>query len=315
MKSESKALTEIGLEPFKIHQAFVGLELGATDKPVLEYLDFLTAIVPTDAAYFLHVLPRFDLFNTIYEKEGEAFVSNFELNEAVVRQMSAEIKSKLSNRNAMYVEFDVKEGDPLEELLKDAKAVKADLTIIGQKTGVKRHGILARNLARKISSNALIIPETTKPGLSKILVPIDFSANSARALQTALRVNARLEEPATIICVNVYELPDLSIYKVQKTREQFSQMIKEDREAAFESFLAKYAGDAKEEIKTVLIEKMHPGTAGYLHDFANENEVDLIVIGAKGHSNVELLLLGSVTEKLLALNETTPTLIVKDILE
>ena len=47
-------------------------------------------------------------------------------------------------------------------------------------------------------------------------------------------------------------------------------------------------------------------------DFAKQHNVDLIVTGAKGHSQVELLLLGSVTEKLLAINDSLPTLVVKE---
>ena len=46
-------------------------------------------------------------------------------------------------------------------------------------------------------------------------------------------------------------------------------------------------------------------------DYAYDKKADLIVMGAKGHSQVELLLMGSVTEKVLAVNESIPTLVVK----
>jgi nucleotide-binding universal stress UspA family protein len=311
MKSDAKATTTKGLEPLKIRQAFVALELGATDGPILDYLNFLTNEVPTSAAYFLHVLPKFDLFNTMFEQGGESLISNFELNDEVIRRMSHEIKENLTKRNAIYVEFDVKEGDPLEELLEDAEEVNADLAVIGQKTGAARHGILAKNLARKTKCNALIVPDSAKPQLKKIMVPVDFSLDSVKALQTAIRLNAQLSEPAEIVCVNVYEMPNLSIYKIQKTQEQFKKMIEADRQAAFKNFLEKYAADASSSISTVLLEKQRPGIANYLYDYATDNAIDLVVIGAQGHSNVELMLLGSVTEKFLALNEEKPTLVVK----
>ena len=53
------------------------------------------------------------------------------------------------------------------------------------------------------------------------------------------------------------------------------------------------------------------GIAQYIMDYATSEEAGLIVMGAKGHSQVELLLMGSVTEKLLAINESIPTLVVK----
>ena len=55
-----------------------------------------------------------------------------------------------------------------------------------------------------------------------------------------------------------------------------------------------------------------PWIPHYIKEYAEENEVDFIVMGAKGHSKVELLLLGSVTEKLLSINNSIPTLIVKE---
>jgi nucleotide-binding universal stress UspA family protein len=60
-----------------------------------------------------------------------------------------------------------------------------------------------------------------------------------------------------------------------------------------------------------LMMQKEPGVAQYILDAVDEANSDLVVMGAKGHSKVELLLLGSVTEKLLALNEHIPTLIVK----
>lgn len=38
---------------------------------------------------------------------------------------------------------------------------------------------------------------------------------------------------------------------------------------------------------------------------------DLIIMGGKGHSKMELLLMGSRTERMLNINDSIPTLIVK----
>lgn len=299
------------IEPYGIQQALVALELGAADEAVVSYLDFFTDAVPARAIYFLHVLPKFDLLNMAIERSAESLISNVELNEEVIAQMEAEIRERLGKEDRMKIDFDVREGNPLEELMRETVAMKADLVVIGQKSGTSQHGILARNLVRRVDCNTLIIPDMARTRLKTILVPVDFSGNSARALRTAVALNRRLEKPARIIALNIYEMPNFSVYRIQKTREQLKRMIEADREEAFLHFIRTFVGDYHEMIETSLIEREAPGIAHYLMDFARDNQADFIVMGAKGHSKVELLLLGSVTEKVLNDNETVPTLVVK----
>ena len=299
------------IQPFQIRQAMVALELGPTDNKILEYLDFFTKEIPTGAAYFLHVLPKFDLLNTMMEREAQALVSNYEINDEVITRMERKIRSRLTDDHTVHIEFDVKEGNPLEELLEDTNDVKADLVVIGQRSGVNQHGILAKNLARKAQCNALIIPDKAKPQIRKIVVPVDFSEFSIKALRTAIALNLELYKPAEIVCINIYEVPNLSVYKIQKTKDQFKEMLEKDHQDAFTAFLNTHIPEHKDNIKVELICREDSGVAQYIVDYATNNQADLIVMGAKGHSQVELLLMGSVTEKLLAINETAPTLVVK----
>lgn len=299
------------IQPFQVRQAIVALELGATDNTILEYLDFFTKEIPTGAAYFLHVLPKFDLLNTMMEREAQSFVSNYEINDEVITRMEQKIRSRLTDEHTVHIEFDVKEGSPLEELLEDTNDVKADLVVIGQRSGVSQHGILAKNLARKVQCNALVIPDKAKPRLRRILVPVDFSEYAIKALRTAVAINLELYEPAEIVCLNIYEVPNLSVYKIQKTKEQFKDMLEKDHRDAFHAFLNTHIPEYKDSIKVELVCRENAGIAQHIMDYAENIKADLIVVGAKGHSQVELLLMGSVTEKLLAINETVPTLVVK----
>jgi nucleotide-binding universal stress UspA family protein len=294
-----------------VKQAIVALELGSADEAILDYLDFFTSEVPMGAAYFLHVVPKLDVFNTMREREAEGLISNYELNEDVISRMEAKIRDRLTHKNAVHIEFDVREGDPLEELIKDAEDIGADLAVIGQKSSVDQHGILARNLARKVRCNALIIPDQARPQIKKIVVPVDFSENSVKALQIALAIARQVEEKAKVVALNVYDMPNMSVYRVQKSREKLKAMLEDDRREAFRAFLRSHAREEADNIETVLIERIDPGIPSYITNYAREAEADLIVMGAKGHSKVELLLLGSITEKVLTVNERTPVLVVK----
>jgi len=306
LESNNKAV-----EPFKIKQAFVALELGDTDDPILKYLKLFTSKIPTESASFLHVLPRFELIKTLYEDGSHGVVMHEKVVGEVLERMAEEIKDKILPKVNFPAKFEVKEGNPLEELLKETERMEADLIVIGQNAGQVHHGILAKNLTRKTACSALVIPSETKPSLKKILVPVDFSPSSINALRMAAAVRKQIGESVEIIALNIYELPSVNWYRIQKTEDQIKRIFEADRAEAFESFLNAYLPDDREGIQINFIPKELPGIGHYIMDFAKEREVDLIVMGAKGHSKVALLLMGSVTEKVLSLTESIPILVVK----
>ncbi len=299
------------VQPFRVRQMMVALELGLMDNLVLDYLDLFTSHIPVASAYCLHVMPKFDLFHHRFESEMGSLISNYELNQEVIASMERRLKEHPINKNIIRMEYDVKEGDPLEELLLDAADIRADLIVIGQRGGAAEHGIVAHNFARKVEANALIVPETHPLRLKKILVPIDFSPNSIEALNAAIGIAKRLDEDVEVTVLNVFEMPNLSVYKIQRSREELTRMLMEDRQNAIHDFLNQYEEADTRFIRTEVVEKDLPGIARYICDYGMENDFDLIVIGAKGHSRVERLLLGSVTEKLLNINEAIPTLVIK----
>lgn len=304
-----EVLDDLAIQPFRIEAAMVGLEMGDTDEPVLAYLNFLSEQVPIQFAHCLHVAAQFDWFSPLFGKAIEPLAGQYALSEKVSEAMYKKVRAHLG---AVKITCEVREGDPLEELIRDTEEREADLIVIGQKSKADHFGILAKKLVRKTKCNALVVPEDAKLSLKKILVPIDFSAHSIKALRTALALNKRLPVAAEILAVNVYELPDFASFKISKTQEQFEKLIEEDRMEAFEAFLNTYVPqEDRVHLHKMLCKKELPGIAHYLMDCAREEEADFIVMGAKGHSKVELLLMGSVTERLLSINKSIPTLVVK----
>jgi nucleotide-binding universal stress UspA family protein len=299
------------LEPFEIKQALVALELGQTDEPILGYFNFLSQQVPISSAYFMHVVPFFEDQTAVFTDDSNTITGDFKLNEKIINELEKKVKKSIKKEKEIYVEYELKEGNPLEELLSSAENLKADLVIIGQSDQRKGHGILAKNLARKTKVNALIVPEQAKPSIRSILVPIDFSNNSIRSLQHAVRLKKQLKETVELVCLNIYSLPNMSYYKTDRPFAKFKKMIESNIRDAFDVFLSTYIPDDKNNVSIALFEKDLPGTARYIMEYAKANNNDLVVMGAKGHTKVELLLMGSVTESFLNLNDSIPTLIVK----
>ncbi len=310
MKSETSPMQKGKEGMFEIQKAVVALKLLEKQANLLPYLNFFQSQVPLKSIDFVHVIPQFDAFHAFVDGQRAGFRNLVALNEAVHNEMKEAVENFFDVSEKGNCSFEIREGNPLEEMLAVSEKVNPDLNVIGQSSGSSRHGIMARKLASKTDSNALIVPDQAKAQLKKILVPIDFSPLSGKALQTAYAIAQQSDSKPEIHCINVYEMPDVNVYSIQKGHKQFKEMVESDRGTAFKRFTEKYLGTT-EDIKLDLVEKMMPGIANYIYDFAKDNKSDLVIIGAKGHSKVEKLLLGSVTERLLTINDQIPTIIIK----
>jgi nucleotide-binding universal stress UspA family protein len=296
--------------PFTVTQAIVGLESSPSDNSLISYVDFFTKKIPTTSVFFIHVEPDMENFSELFfERDPEFKLELLESENTKVLQN--QVDTYFTGGDDLDVEIAFRAGKPLEVLLSASEEMKADLVVIGQKKGTKHHGILAKKFARKAKGNALIIPEKSVPKIKTILVPIDFSENSARALQIAVGIKKHLGESVKLIALNIFQMPNLSSYKITRTPAQLKSYAKGNIKEAFENFLDKYVPEEKDEIDVQAHFKDSPKMAGHIYNFASNNDVDFIVMGAKGHSRLERLLMGSVTEKMLSINQTFPTMVVK----
>lgn len=296
--------------PYRVREMMVALKLESTDQAVLDYLDLFSEKIPVRAVYFEHVLPPIDLYSP-NQSEDDQLMTHYELNLEAIESMREQLEAHPISERVEHFGFEVQKGNPLEELLKNADEVMTDLLVIGQRAGTNSHGILARNLARKVATHALIVPEHTQPKLSRLLVPIDFSEYSVRSLRMALSIQEAVSDELIIEAVHVYQMPNLSIHRIPKTFEQFKNIIESDRQEAFSHFMQTHLDGYQDQIKLRLVEQKGPGVARFIMNYAKENQADMIIMGAKGHSQVERLLLGSVTEKLCSLNDHIPVMVIK----
>jgi nucleotide-binding universal stress UspA family protein len=140
----------------------------------------------------------------------------------------------------------------------------------------------------------------------RILVPIDYSEPSRRALQLALALDA----DAQIDVVHAWDRPsfvsdEMFVHK-DGERHSLSELIRENAEREMVEFLATVTVPPArqfshrlltgEPVSIILAEAAKPG-------------YDVLVVGTHGRTGVTRLLLGSVTEKLIRLSPI-PVLIV-----
>lgn len=298
---------------YSLKQLLVGIEIGQADEAILAYLNFLTKNIPTTAAYFLHVFKEDDLVRTYYEIQTAMVVGPFKVDEAMRKDMQNKIIGYVEAHKQIQMQYDTKDGVAMEALLKKADTVSPDLMVIGQDTKAIHNKILASKLVRRNNCDTLIIPDKAEAVLNHILVPIDFSISSTKALRRAISINQRLKKPATITCINIYETPNLSIYKTNEKTNKIQAAIEKDRKIAFNIFLQNCVLDNsdRKQIDVKIIQKGKDDIGTNIVKFAKDNNSDLTIMGAKGHSKIHLLVMGSVTEKVLLINKSQPVLVVK----
>ncbi len=286
----------------------VALELGKTDETILNYLSFLAKkFKVTDVAIY-HVIPKLTLRGN--ELKSSPILGDFKLNSEIIKALRSEIKEQFKNHKGTDVVFDIKEGDPLEQLITEEKFLEPDIVLVGKNPSTSSHGITVKNIVRRVKANTWIIPMGASSKIKHILVPIDFSTHSERALKTALEIKKHLNHPVKITAINIYNTPDFSAYKISRSEDQLSKMIHESKEEAAIKFIE--GNTTKEDHINLVIQKQEkPSIGHYIRDFAEKKDVDLIIMGAQGHSKVERLLMGSVTEKVISLDHQIPILIVK----
>lgn len=164
-------------------------------------------------------------------------------------------------------------------------------------------GSVAENIIRTANCPVLTVgntdrtetDETTNKTIRNILVPIDFSEHSKKALSYAIELanvyDAKLQ---------VLHVIDTPIYPAFYVMDQLSTstIASNVKARAIESL-----AELTKEVKGVVIENyVTEGRAATdIAKFAEEQHNDLIVIASSGLTGMERFLLGSVTEKVVRL--------------
>jgi nucleotide-binding universal stress UspA family protein len=143
---------------------------------------------------------------------------------------------------------------------------------------------------------------------SRILVPFDGSKGATGALEKAVALQKLCDS----------ELLILTVYRHHSLQEASLSMVRPVEPETMDDVLRGHAKEVAEFAKAEAqrlgaknpraFVKNGPVARGIV-SFADENHVDLIVIGSRGHGSVEAYLLGSVSHKVTGLSEV-PVMVV-----
>jgi nucleotide-binding universal stress UspA family protein len=128
---------------------------------------------------------------------------------------------------------------------------------------------------------------------SKLLVPVDGSENSIRALEAAIFLSKKIDAYVTVM--RVMEKPPTLYIHPQKELEELLQNYRREAEQILEK-CKKIGNRNGVELKRVIIEG---DVAPRIIKFAEKEAYDMIVMGHRGSGRFKEMVLGSVSEKVL----------------
>jgi nucleotide-binding universal stress UspA family protein len=128
---------------------------------------------------------------------------------------------------------------------------------------------------------------------SKLLVPVDGSENSVRALEAAIFLTKKIDAFMTVM--HVMEKPPTVYIHPQKELEELLQNYRREAEQILEK-CEEIGNRNGVELRKVIIEG---DVASEINRFAEKEVFDMIVMGHRGSGRFKKMVLGSVSEKVL----------------
>lgn len=279
----------------------IGMDLSSMDETLLVNIKHLIAVLEIENIYFVHVAKDLSIPEDIKKTYPDLLAPADEtIRAGIVHEV------KIAGLDNIPHEVLVKEGNPIETILRWCEIKDVDLLVMGRKPVVSGTGTLAKNLAQRAPTSILFIPEKANiHEINRILVPVDFSDYSLMTLELAHTIAKG--NHAKILCCHLYDIPG-GYSKTGKSHAEFAKLMLEHAKKDFKKFIEK--ADLGQ-INCEYILKEDKSEANYITKLAEKENVDFIIMGSRGRSNSAAILLGSVSERLIQLNNEIPTLVLK----
>jgi nucleotide-binding universal stress UspA family protein len=215
---------------------------------------------------------------------------------------------------AVPIEPRAAEGDPAHEIL--AEAASADLIVMGTqgRSGVERFvlGSVAERVLRKAPCSVMTIPHAARDGTGsvpvlfrRIVAAVDFSDVSMEALRYAASLAA--EADARLTAIHVIEVPEHLALWID--RVDGISHVRAWADAAAAHLHAAVGPDTREYAR--VDQRVETGRAyREILRVADEQQADLIVIGAHGHGVIEEMFVGSTAQHVVR-RAACPVLVVR----
>lgn len=292
----------------KVKHILVPVDFSSTSDKAVQLASLLSKKLDVEVT-LLHVLVLFKADAS----EVDAKMHQYEqLYEEMARKVEKEIKHRGEHFESNQVHKIVLRGISASDTILDYIASHdVDLVIMGThgKSGIKHaiQGSVTEKVVRLSPVPVLTVhPDTSSVDFDHILVPIDFSEYSQRALKVGVQW-AELYN-ATIHCIHVVQREihpafyAAGISSILELDHEVEKRIKDKMEQLIDSL-----NIPTKKVKFIIKEGK---PVNEILQYAEQNSIDLIVMGTHGLTGLDYILMGSTAEKIVR-HARVPVLTIK----
>jgi nucleotide-binding universal stress UspA family protein len=224
-----------------------------------------------------------------------------------ILQEDFEEKATAQGLDASLLTYKIHLSGGKDDLINWVNRSDYDLCVFGKKVVHSGTGVFSGRLGRLMEKSVLFITESTKINTRRLLLPTEFSKYSKKAAEQVNRLKSFIPEEITVL--HVFHVSPTYFPFISELSEDIIEKERKHAQKEMKHFCKKYFPD-----REVLQKVLYAGdrtTAKLIYDYAITNRIDLIVMGAKGKTDDDEILIGSVAEKLIQTDKNIPVLLVR----
>jgi nucleotide-binding universal stress UspA family protein len=294
----------------QFERVLIALDATTHDQYLLRYVLKMIRKGSVRRVYGLHVVPDFNVPVSAVAEFNRLFSPEVPLDERLRKQLQLTMDSALGQPRTAEISLDVIEGSRFKKLLHWIDIKRIDLLVVGMKKLSSGSGITARKVASHAPCSVLFVPEEAPYPVNRILVPVDFSEHSARAIKAALHWAGHGMQAAEIHAVHILDLIPAGYHLNQLEYQSFNKMLLDTALENQEDFIKTHQLPS-ERIHWHTRQESSGQIAREISKCAEEIQADAIFMGAQGHGLIQRFFFGSVTEKLLSVDTSHLVLVVR----
>ncbi len=293
----------------KLKSAIVGLDFTEIDDDLISYTKFMHSLLSFEKIHFFHVIPNLLGINDTSGALREHYSIVEPIDEQVKNNLEEKVKRVFHSAPSAEVEIDVFHGSPYRKMIELIETCQADLLIVGKKR-INGSGITPRRIAHHVKCNILYVPEQVEAAIERIMVPTDFSKLTGDAIRTALIIKSKLPETKITNLHLVRRLPSDYYFGLDQNSGYVDLMV-DAAQSAYQKMMDD-EGIPVEDCEEVHMNDDYGNVARHLEEYARQKSIDLVIMGAKSHSVIGNLFIGSTTERFVEYCRSVPVLLVRE---
>jgi nucleotide-binding universal stress UspA family protein len=215
------------------------------------------------------------------------------------RKRLGELAETLSKRYGVAAAGRVFTGPVISAISREADADSPGLIVCGAtgESTVRRVliGSTAERLLSKAGCPVLVVKQMPRDDYRRLLVAVDFSSSSLRAIAHARTIAPR----ADVVVLHAFEVPFEGQMRYASVTDAAIDHYRQIEQQQAQQALAELSRDAGLG-QDVPLRAVHGHPVLRIVEQEQEQDCDLIVVGKRGQSLVEELLLGSVSKRVVA---------------